>query len=172
MFDTMTITKAVGAICGSFLIFLLGNWAAESLYHTGGEHGEEGAQAYTVDTGATAAPAVGAEVVDFPALVAAADVASGEKVFSKCKSCHSVEGKDGTGPHLNGIVDRPRGSIAGFGYSDGMMSKAGDTWTPDNLNAFLTSPKAYVAGTKMTFLGLPKVEDRANVVAWLATTKP
>jgi cytochrome c len=175
MFDTMTITKALGAGCGSLLIFLMGNWAAESLYHVGApEHGaEEHAQAYTIDTGSDeAAPAEGAEAVDFPALVAAADAGAGEKVFSKCKTCHKVDGTNGTGPHLNGVVDRPKASIAGFGYSDGLMAMAGDTWTPDNMNAFLTNPKKYAPGTKMSFPGLPDVQDRANVVAWLATTKP
>jgi cytochrome c len=175
MFDTMTITKALGATCGSLLIFLMGSWAADTLYHVGAaEHGgEEVAQAYVIETGGEeAAPAEGAEAVDFPALVAAADPAAGEKVFAKCKTCHKVDGANGTGPHLNGIVNKAKAASEGFGYSDALMAMAADTWTPDNLNAFLTSPKAYAPGTKMTFAGLPKVEDRANVVAWLATTTP
>jgi cytochrome c len=175
MFDTMTITKALGAGCGALLIFLMGNWAAESLYHIGGaEHGgEEAPQAYVIETGTEeAAPAEGAEAVDFPALVAAADPAAGEKVFAKCKTCHKVDGTNGTGPHLNGIVNKAKAASEGFGYSDALMAMAADTWTPDNLNVFLTSPKAYAPGTKMTFAGLPKVEDRANVVAWLSTTTP
>ena len=54
MFDTMTVTKAGGALCGAFLIFLLGKWAAESLYNTepASHGGEEVAQAYSIDTGA------------------------------------------------------------------------------------------------------------------------
>lgn len=175
MFDTMTITKALGAACGSLLIFLMGNWAAESLYHVGGEEhaGEEVHQAYSVEIASNeAAPAAAAEAVDFPALVAAADVGAGEKVFAKCKTCHKIDGSNGTGPHLNGVVNRPKASIAGFGYSNALMAMASDSWTPDNMNAFLTSPKAYAPGTKMSFAGLPKVEDRASVVAYLSTTKP
>ena len=173
MFDTMTITKTLGAACGSLLIFLLGIWAAESLYHVGGaEHGEQH-MAYEIDMGAeAAAPAEGAEAVDFPALVAAADPALGEKVFAKCKTCHKIDGTDGSGPHLNGIVNRAKAASGGFGYSDALKAMAADTWTPDNLNAFLTNPKGYAPGTKMNFPGLPKVEDRANLVAWLATTTP
>lgn len=172
MFDTMTITKAGGALCGAFLIFLLGKWAAESLYNTGvaSHGGEEVAQAYTVDTGAAEggeAPAAEAGP-DFATLFAAADAAAGEKVFGKCKACHKVDGNNGTGPHLDGVVGRAVASIADFGYSDGMKAHGGD-WTPEALNEFLTNPKGVVAGTKMSFAGLPKPEDRVNVIAYLAS---
>ena len=99
---------------------------------------------------------------------AAADAAAGEKVFGKCKACHKVDGANGTGPHLNGVVNRARGGVEGFGYSDGMKSVT-DPWSPEALNAFLENPKGYVPGTKMSFAGLAKVEDRANVIAYLAT---
>lgn len=171
MFDTMTVTKAGGALCGAFLIFLLGKWAAESLYSTGaaGEGGEEVAQAYTVDTGVAGGEAAAAETgPDFATVFAAADPAAGEKVFSKCKACHKLDGSDGTGPHLNGVVGRAVASIAGFGYSDGMRAHGGE-WTPEALEAFLANPKGVVAGTKMSFAGLPKVEDRANLIAYLAS---
>ena len=171
MFDTMTMTKVLGAVCGSLLIFLLGNWAAEALYHTGPEEGgEEMAQAYTIDTGAGATAEGSAEAGPaFADLYAAADVGAGETVFGKCKACHKVNGENGTGPHLNGVVERPKASIAGFAYSEALVSMAGDAWTTDNLNGFLTSPKAYAPGTKMGFAGLAKVEDRANVIAYLAS---
>ncbi|NBO21570.1 MAG: cytochrome c family protein, partial [Rhodobacteraceae bacterium] len=84
MFDTMTMTKAVGAICGAFLVFLLGGWAAEALYFGGeGGHAEE-AQAYTIevaDAGATAGGASAAPAVDYATLASAADPAAGEKIF-------------------------------------------------------------------------------------------
>lgn len=170
MFDTMTLTKVTGAVCGSLLVFLFATWAADSLYATapashGGE-GEEAAQAYTIETGEAAPAEAAAEGPAFGEVYAAADAAAGEKVFGKCKACHKVDGGDGTGPHLNGVVGRARGSVAGFGYSDAMKSVA-DAWTPETLDAFLTNPKGYVAGTKMSFAGLPKVEDRANLIKYL-----
>lgn len=173
MFDTMTMTKAVAGVCGALLVYLLGNWAADGVYAMGaGGHGAEGelAQAYTIDTGAGEAPAEGAgeATVDFAALLAAADAAAGEKVFGKCKACHKMDGTDGTGPHLNGVVDRAKASVAGFGYSEALAGMAAEAWTPDNLNAFLENPKGYAPGTKMSFAGLPKPEDRANVIAYLA----
>lgn len=169
MFDTMTVTKAGGALCGAFLIFLLGKWAAESLYNTepASHGGEEVAQAYSIDTGAAAGGEAAAEEgPDFATIFAAADAAAGEKVFGKCKACHKVDGGDGTGPHLNGVVGRAVASVAGFGYSDGVKGLGGN-WDPERLNEFLTSPKAYAPGTKMSFAGLPKPEDRANVIAYL-----
>ena len=103
------------------------------------------------------------------ALLAAADAAAGEKVFAKCKACHKLDGGNGTGPHLDGVVNRAKASVEGFSYSDALTGMAGDSWTPENLYAFLENPKGYAPGTKMSFAGLPKSEDRANVIAYLAT---
>lgn len=179
MFDTMTVTKAAGALIGSLLFLLLMGWAASGIYHIGpsghGE-GEEHAQAYTIpvenaggDAGGEAADAG----PDFATVLASADAAAGEKVFGKCKACHKLDGSDSTGPHLNGVVGRPVASAAGFNYSDGMKGHVADApdWTPEALQEFLTSPKTVVKGTKMAFAGLPKVEDRANLIAYLETQK-
>jgi cytochrome c len=173
MLDTMKMTKAVGAICGSLLVFMLAGWAAEGLYTVGGGHhgeGEEHAQAYTIDTGAEeAAPEEAAEGPDFATLLASADPAAGEAVFRKCAACHKLDGSDGVGPHLNGVVDRQKGASAGYEYSEALLAVASETWTPENLNGFLEDPKGYMPGTKMAFAGLPDAEDRANLIAYLAT---
>jgi cytochrome c len=171
MFDTMTLTKIVGALCGAFLVFLLGKWAAETIYFGGeGAHGEHEA-AYSIEI----ADAGGTEeaVEEGPAfadLFAAADVAKGEKLYGQCKACHKLDGTEGTGPHLNGIVGRAVGSVAGFTYTAGVAEHGGN-WDPETLNAWLTSPKTYIAGTKMTYAGMKKPEDRANLIAWLATVQ-
>ncbi len=175
MFDTMTITKAAGALIGSLLFLLLMTWAASGIYHIGtsGGHGEgeEHAQAYTIpveETGGGEAAAA-EEGPDFATVMASADAAAGEKVFGKCKACHKLDGTDGTGPHLNGVVGRAVASVGGFSYSDGMHAHAGEApdWTPEALEHFLLNPKAAVKGTKMAFAGLPKVQDRANLIAYL-----
>ncbi len=173
MFDTMTLVKAGGGVCGALLIFLFGNWAAESIYGFGEGGGEEATQAYSIvvaDAGATTGTTSDADPA-YADVSAAADAAAGEKTFGKCKACHKIDGSNGTGPHLNGVVGRPRGSVDGFAYSAGMLSKKGDPWTPDLIYVFLKSPKAYVPGTKMSFAGLAKPEDRANVIAYLETLK-
>ncbi|SFJ85510.1 c-type cytochrome [Celeribacter neptunius] len=167
MFDTMTVTKVVGGLCGTFLIFLFGNWAADSIYAmdaTG--HDGEHAQAYVIATGDE--DAVEEEVVEvsFDDLLASADVAKGEKVFSKCKACHKVDGSNGTGPHLDGVFGRAVGAVGDFGYSDAVASHGG-TWDAATLNAYLENPKDAIPGNKMSFAGLKKIEDRANIVAYL-----
>ncbi len=168
MFDTMKVTKTVGALCGALLVFMLVGWSAEALFNPGHELAE-GEQAYSIATEEGGeAEAVAEEGPAFAEVFAAADAAAGEKVFGKCKACHNIDGKDATGPHLNGVVGRARGSVAGFGYSDTMAADQAP-WTPEALEVFLTNPKAAVAGTKMSFAGLPKVQDRANVIAYLAT---
>ena len=177
MFDTMTMTKAVGAVCGALLVFLMVGWAGTSLFTVGGAHhggeGEEHAQAYTIDTGEAEAPAEGAEAgPDFATLLASADAAAGEAVFKKCAACHKLDGSDGVGPHLNGVVDRSKGSIAGFAYSEAILALSAEAWSPENINGFIENPKKYMPGTKMAFAGLPKPEDRANLIAYLATTTP
>lgn len=171
MFDTMTITKGLGAVCGSLLVFMLFNWAGDGLYSMGGGgHGGEETQSYSIAVeGGEAASETAEAGPDFATVFAAADAAKGEKVFAKCKACHKVDGTDGTGPHLNGVVGRAKAAIGGFGYSDALKAMAADSWTPENLEKFLTNPKGYMPGTKMSFAGLPKVEDRANLIAWLAT---
>ena len=181
MFDTMTVTKAAGALIGSLLFLLLMTWAASGIYNIvpSGEHeGAEVAQAYTVPV-ETAAASGGTEAAaaeagpDFATVMASADAAAGEKVFGKCKSCHKIDGSDSTGPHLNGVVGRAVASVASFSYSDGMKAHAAEApnWTPEALEHFLTNPKTAVKGTKMTFAGLPKVQDRANLIAYLETLK-
>ena len=176
MFDTMTMTKIVGAVCGSLLIFLFGNWAADSIYGTGeAAHDANAELAYSV----AGAEAEGGEVAaeggeaepPFAEVFAVADAAAGEKVFGKCKTCHKIDGKDGTGPHLNGVVGRNHAAVAGFKYSEAILALSAEVWTDEAIYDFLKNPKIAIPGTKMGFAGLSKPADRANVVAYLATLK-
>ena len=167
MFDTMTLNKGVAAICGTSLVFFLGAFGAEKIYHVGlSGHGDEKHASYVIDTGVDES-AGAEEVIDFGPLLAAADIAEGEKAFGKkCAACHKVDGSNATGPYLNGSFDRDIGSIDGFGYS-GILTELEGGWTADALNAFLEKPKAFAPGTKMTFSGLKKIEERADIVAYL-----
>jgi len=101
--------------------------------------------------------------------LASADPAKGADVFKKCAACHNAEngGPNALGPNLWGVLGEPIGQGAhGFAFSDALKSKGG-TWNWDNLSQWLKSPKAFAPGTKMTFAGLSKPEDRANVIAYL-----
>lgn len=99
--------------------------------------------------------------------LAAGDAAKGEKVFSKCKACHTTEaGKNRVGPSLAGLFGRTSGSVAGFNYSDAMKG-AGLVWSDDTLSKYLENPKAFMPGNKMAFPGLKTPEDRDDVIAYL-----
>lgn len=107
----------------------------------------------------------------------AQDVALGEQVFKKCKACHMIgpKAKNRLGPILNNIVGRKAASMDGFKYSKAMLKAAEDglIWTEENLDAYLVKPREMVPKTRMVFPGLPKGEDRINVIAYLKTfSKP
>ncbi len=102
-------------------------------------------------------------------LLATADVAAGEKVFGKCAACHTINqgGANGIGPNLYATVGEAIAQgKAGYAFSDALKSKGG-TWTFENLDAWLKSPRAFADGTKMTFAGLGNGVDRANLIAYL-----
>lgn len=168
MIDTMTLTKIVGALCGALLIFLLGSWAAETLYDTGGGHGDHAQQGYVIEVEtAEETGAVAEEGPSLEELIAAADLGKGAKAFGKCKACHKLEdGANATGPYLYGVVDRAVGAADGFGYSGKLVAVA-DVWNAENLDGFLENPKKFAPGTKMSFAGLKKAKDRANLIAYL-----
>jgi cytochrome c len=116
-----------------------------------------------------AAPAAAEKPAPIPAdMLAKADAAAGEAIAKKCGACHTFDkgGPNRVGPNLYGVIGRPRASEAGFTYSDA-MKKLGGTWEPQEIAAFIFNPKAYLPGTKMGFAGLPKPEDRTNVLAFL-----
>jgi len=163
MFDTMTFTKVCASLFGAWLVLLLGKWAAEELYHVDG-HGE---QAYVIDTGVDESAEEEVEVA-FADVFATADAAAGARVFRQCSACHKLEdGANGTGPHLYGVVGRDVGSVADYAAYSGALNDAADVWTPENLNGFLENPRGYASGTSMSYNGLKKIEDRANLIAYL-----
>lgn len=170
MFDTMTLTKVVGGLCGTFLVFLLGGWLAETIYHEPEHAGEEHQQAYTIEVPEEGSGGGGEAEEEGPAfeeVFANADPAEGEGVFRNCRSCHSIEGENMTGPHLDGVVGREVAGVDGFSYSGALVESPAETWTPENLDAFLEDPQGYAPGTAMTFNGVRRIEDRANLIAWL-----
>lgn len=162
MFDTMTFTKIAASLCGALLVLLLGQWAADTLYHVD-SHGE---QSYVIDTGADEAAEDVVEVA-FADVFAVADAGAGARIFRQCSACHKLEdGENAVGPHLYGVVGRDVGST-GYGSYSGALSEVAEVWTPENLNGFLENPRGWAPGTSMGYNGLRDIEDRANLIAYL-----
>jgi cytochrome c len=105
--------------------------------------------------------------------LAAAVAAAGEQVFKKCGACHNAEpgGANALGPALYGVMGNPVAAHPGFAFTDALKGKGG-TWDWETMSAWLANPKKFAPGTKMTFAGLSKPEDRANVMAFLNSRDP
>jgi len=128
--------------------------------------------AYPIEVADQAAgQAAAVEVASGPTLadlLAVASVERGAKVFKKCKACHTTDngGKNLVGPNLWNVVGAAKAAHDGYSYSAAMKNASGD-WTFEDLDAFLKKPSAFVAKTKMSFSGLKKPADRANVIAFM-----
>ena len=169
--DSFEWNKIIGAVLGTAIFIFVVRVVAEGIY----EPEKPAKPGYVVEgvvenpAGGAAAPAEEA-LPDWGTVLAKADVAQGKATSSKCEACHDTSSAKTIkiGPPLFGVVDRPRASIAGFSYSGAMKAKGG-TWTYDELFKFLKSPGAYVPGTKMSFAGISRAEDRVNLIAFLRT---
>ena len=100
--------------------------------------------------------------------IAEGDPVKGKRVFNKCKACHLLEAskKKKVGPHLAQIFGRKSGVVEGFKYSKAMQ-KTDIVWDEKTIDAFITKPRVFIKGTKMTFIGLKKKKDRNDVIAYL-----
>ena len=170
--DSFELNKIMGAVLGTLLFVMGAGFVAEAIYHPIEDNGPGYALPEPVaDAGAPAEEA--APEVPLGVLLASADPTKGAASVKKCQSCHNFgEGEPNKqGPHLYDVVGRPEGSVEGFAYSDGMLAHnaAGDVWTYENLNTFLTKPSDYVPGTKMAFAGIRTAEERADILAYLQT---
>lgn len=115
-----------------------------------------------------AAPAAAADGEDIATLLAAADAAAGQKEAKKCAACHTLDkgGKNKVGPNLWDVVDRQVGAAEGYKYSTA-LAHVGGTWSYEKLDAFLTSPRDFANGTRMTFAGIKDGAERADLIAYL-----
>lgn len=155
-------TAGIAAGSGALLVLACLNWAAVEIYAP-----RPAPLAYAVAP-VEEAPAAPAEAPDVADLLAAADPAAGQALFARCQACHRL-GVNGVGPHLDGVVGRPAGSVEGFAYSGALRAMEGAPWTAERLDAFLKNPRGFAPGTKMAFAGLPGAQDRADLIAWLGT---
>jgi cytochrome c len=129
-----------------------------------------GAQEGATPPPAAAAPAGPPPIGPF---MAKADAAHGQQVAQVCLQCHTFNKGEANkiGPNLFGVLDENIASVPGYTFSPALLKDKGDKWDPDRLNIWLFQPQQFAPGTKMTFAGLPKEQDRADVIAFLQTLK-
>lgn len=164
------LNKIVMAVVLGVLVALLAGWISRQTVHPT-MLSENVYKIEPADAAAAPAAATGPAKPDpVSPLLASADAANGAKLTKVCQTCHTFDkgGPAKVGPNLWGIVANKQAHMEGFAYSDA-VKKLGGTWTYENLNEFLTSPKTYAPGTKMTFAGFKAVKDRADVIAYLRT---
>jgi cytochrome c len=163
--NTMEITKIVGALCGSLLVFLLIQTAGSSLFYPG-----TGARRLRGRGGGRSARRGGCRARGGGrrgALVAEADAGAGEAVWRRCQACHVLEdGQNRVGPHLYGVVGRDIAAVDGFNYSAALTGIEGP-WDYEALYGFLRNPREWAPGTSMNFAGLANSDERANVIAYI-----
>lgn len=94
----------------------------------------------------------------------------GKEVYAQCSVCHSIDGTNGVGPSLNGVVGRKAGSVAGFRYSRAMKG-ANIVWDDKALDAYIADPQKVIPGNVMPFAGIPDSKQRTDLVAYLRTLK-
>lgn len=177
------LNKILGAVLATCLgLFALHEISGIVFGHGGGHHGDDHAEEMTAtekfcskfaycfeiaDTGGADGPE---EVFDLGLALASADIARGERAFkAQCATCHTIEagGATGTGPNLHNIVGVMAAQKPGFNYSASLASMD-KSWTYQELNDWLYNPSTYMRGTSMSFAGLRRDGDRANVIAYLA----
>jgi len=167
--NSFELNKVLGAILGTCLITLALNIAAGAIFAP--EKPAKPGYAIAVKAqgeGDKAAAKTPEEPME--AMMASASVEKGQATAKQCQACHTFEkgGPNRVGPNLWGIVGRPRASEAGFNYSAAMKAKGG-SWTFGELYAFLANPRGYIPGTAMTFAGLSRGQQRADVIDYLHT---
>ena len=163
--NSFEINKIITAILVTILVVFCIGKISDVIF----DKDDKNIVAYKVEAPEGLATQVSTETsVDISALLALGDVAHGEKVFKKCKACHSIKqgGGNKIGPKLWNVMFRPVGAITEYKYSKA-LSSYGKEWNWEEMNGFLIKPSSWIKGNKMGFAGLKSEKDRASVILYL-----
>jgi cytochrome c len=165
--DSFEMNKVLGAILGTCLVLVALNIAAGAVFAPG-KLAKPGFEIKVPENPSEQAKQPAQQEQTLADLVDKADAKKGEEAAKKCSACHTFDkgGPTRVGPNLWGVVGRARASHPGFNYSAAMKAKGG-TWTPENIFEFIKGPQKDIPGTAMTFPGIPRASERADVIAYL-----
>jgi cytochrome c len=168
--DSFEMNKILGAVLGTCLMLVAMNIAAGAIFSPT-TPAKPGYKIEVPEKKAGDSKGGSPQPAEPPIeqLLASADVGRGAGAAQKCTTCHAIE-KDAkspsVGPNLYSVIGRPKASVPGFNYSPALKSMGG-TWTVEELNKFIANPKGMVPGTNMTFSGVPRPSERADIIAFL-----
>lgn len=167
--DSFELNKIMGAVLATCLVLLTLNISANALFSPAAP-AKQGFAIAVPDAPASGQPAAPAEPEKpIAAVLASATVEKGMAAAKKCASCHTFEkgGPNRVGPNLYDIMTRGHATVTGFNYSAGMQALKGHNWSYDELDKFLANPKAAVKGTTMSFAGINRQSERADLIVYL-----
>ena len=165
------MNKIIASIIMTAILVLGINKITDAIYYV--EKPEK--SAYQIDalvsatnTAVTGTSAASSKSTNIMALFASTSSAEGAKIFKKCAACHSISQSGGNkiGPALWGVLGRKAGSVSDYKYSKAIVAH-GKPWSFEEMNGFLLKPKDWIKGTKMSFAGLKKANERAAVILYM-----
>ena len=164
--DSFEINKIIAAVLMVVILVIGIDKVSDIIFHV--EKPKTPGYAVDIEQASTTSTETTEEKINITAFMTMGDVATGEKVFKKCKSCHSIKqgGGNKIGPALWNVMFRKVGSIADYKYSKALTSY-GKEWSWEEMNGFLIKPSKWIPNNKMGFAGIKSEKDRASVILYL-----